>query len=242
MFHDPSLTIQPLDAARSRYFQIPPSGAVPAVHAHSAESIRQRQEADRDAEAQLRAADMNKNRIRRAGGKLSSLQHDKINRELGGTRQMSAPLNYYLSQFEYIRLHGRNGRVNYRFPWDRSRAVPFPPLNAAAISGFSVFDVSTKHNTLLWTSDDYAISMVLASELDIRDKVSDNDRIDLRRPTNVCDGNGHLNSVNIHHVSGIVLTTWEDASRAHNIWLTTLEGRCLFRPSKSLLCSMKEEN
>lgn len=223
------------DAAKRKYFAIPKSGAVPANHAHSAEAFRELEEEAEEAASKRRAAELSKNRIRRVDGKLPPLFRDKLNTELGGARKMSDPHSFYLSQFLYVALHGRNDRVNYRVPTYPYRLPgPYPVLRASAISGYSTFDVSMKHRTLLWTTDiaHHMVSMTVASELDTRDNVMANDRATLRRPQNVCVGDNHLGSIDIHHQSGIVLTTWEDAERGHNVWLTTLEGNCLFRPGR----------
>ena len=157
-------------------------------------------------------------------------------RERGCGRALQAVQSYYLSMFGYTPVHFRNGRASYRATMTDEG---FPSLHVAANSGHGVFDVSMKHSTLLWVSDmsQEVSSVNLASELDTRDKVSVNDRPLARRPTNVCDGNNYLNSIDIHQESGLVLTTWQDAFSGHNIYLTTLEGKCLFQLGTSCLSS-----
>lgn len=230
-------TLRP-DPVKRKYFQIPKSGSLPANHAHSAEALRQLKEEADEAASKRRAVELSKNRIKRVEHKLPPLFRYKFNPELGGTRKMADAHSFYLSQFQYIPLHGRNGRVNFRVLTEPNRIPrPFPVLHASAISGYSTFDVSMKHSTLLWSSDEHQhlASMTLASELDTRANVMDNDRADLRHPQNVCAGDNHLGSIDVHHPTGIVMTTWEDAGRGHNVWLATLEGRQLFRPGKYLL-------
>ena len=186
------------------------------------------EEISKDMQDHEKVLQSNVGRIRRQN--YSSLQADLCGREINLRFDMSdmvARQHHYLHQFECILLHGRNGRVNFRQPYNPYRhPKPFPRLNASDRTGFSVFDVSMKHNSLLWTSDDYEPSTLLMSDLDNRDTYDEqNDRSWLQKPVYVYDGNGRLGTTDIHHETGIVLTTWEDARTGHNVHFTTLEGR-----------------
>lgn len=223
-----ALTQELPDHRKGKYFLVPKSGVLPAGHASSAESYRAAEEISKDVQDQQKVLQRNAGRIRRQN--YTSLQADLCDREISlrfDMSDMAARQHHYIKQFECILLHGRNGRVNFRQPYDsRRQPKPFPRLIASDNTGLSVFDVSMKHNALLWTSDDYSPSTLLMSDLDKRDIVDErNDRTWLQKPMYVYDGNGRLGTTDIHHETGMVLTTWEDARTGHNVHFTTLEGR-----------------